>query len=98
MARGCSKGTPPRGVQKTTITLSSDGAKLSGDLQVEGRDTKTTVDEGTIKGNEFTFTSVLRRQKGEVKLFWAGKVDGAMMTGTIKTEVSEPRAFTAKKQ
>jgi hypothetical protein len=88
----------PRGVQKWTITLASSGTSLTGDIQTEGRDRKTTIDAGTIKGDEFTFTSVLRRQKGEVKLFWAGKVEGSTITGTIKTEQSEPREFTAKKQ
>jgi hypothetical protein len=87
----------PAGAQKWTMNLTSAGAKLTGDIQGEGRDRKTTIDGGTIKGNEFSFTSMLKRQKGEMKLFWTGKVEGSTMTGTIKTEASEPRKFTAKK-
>lgn len=88
----------PRGVQKFTINLASDGTKLTGDIQAEGRDSKTTIEEGTVNGNEFSFTSMLRRQEREVKLFWAGKVEGSALTGTLKTAESEPREFTATKQ
>lgn len=88
----------PRGVQKWTITLQSDGATVTGDIQAEGREGKSEIADGQLDGNGFSFTSMLRRRKREVKLLWSGSVDGSTMTGTIKTEQSEPREFTAAKQ
>ena len=88
----------PRGVMKWTINLTSDGSALTGDIQAVGRERKTAIADGQVDGNEFSFTSVLRRPKREIKLFWSGTIDGSTMNGKIKTESSEPRDFTATKQ
>lgn len=88
----------PRGVQKWTLNLTSSGTTLTGDIQGVGRERKTAIAEGQINGKEFSFTSVMRRPKREIKLFWSGTIDGATMTGKLKTEASEPRDFKATKQ
>ena len=88
----------PRGVQKWTLTLTSDGTTLTGDIQGVGRERKIAIADGQVDGNEFSFTSVLSRPKREIKLFWTGTVDSSTMNGKIKTEASEPRDFTATKQ
>jgi hypothetical protein len=88
----------PRGVQKWTLTLASDGTTLTGDIQGVGRERKSVIADGQVNGSEFSFTSALSRPKREIKLFWSGTIDGTAMSGKIKTEESEPRDFTATKQ
>lgn len=88
----------PRGVQKWTLTLASDGTALTGDIQGVGREQKTVIADGQVNGQEFSFTSVLNRPNRDIKLLWSGTIDGTTMNGKIKTETSEPRDFTATKQ
>ena len=74
------------------------GGPLTGHIQAEWRERQTEIAEGKIDGNELSFTSMLQRPNGEVKLFWTGTVEGTTLTGTIKPEESEPRDFTATKK
>ena len=88
----------PQGTRSWTMNLTSNGTTLTGHIQAEWRERKTEIAEGKIDGDEFSFTSMLPRPNGEVKLFWTGTVEGTTLTGTIKTEESEPRDFTATKK
>ena len=63
----------PNGSRDVTYTLKQDGDKLTG--TVPGRQGETPISEGTVKGDDVTFT-VLR---GERKTVYIGKVMGGEM-------------------
>jgi hypothetical protein len=91
--------TTADGVLRWFITLKADGETLSGTVQRDGAENKRQVLEGKVNGNEFTFSTMLPRKSGDVKLSWSGSVEGGQIKGNIKTANStDGLGFIAKKQ
>jgi hypothetical protein len=70
------------GVVNTTVTLTQDGANLSGSMKGEnGPELK--LDSGSVSGNNVTFAVTRQGRNGEVKVEYKGTVDGDTMKGTF---------------
>jgi len=78
------------GVQNWTLTLTQNGEVLSGVLTSEGGDLPVS---GTIKGNQIS----LAAKKFGITVEFPAKVDGEMMTGTMKALMIS-REWTAKRR
>jgi hypothetical protein len=76
-------GGPDR---KMTLTLKSEGEKLTGKLSSPGRDgqaTETEIQEGKVKGNEVSFTVVREFNGNKMTSKYTGKVEGEAIKGKI---------------
>src|SRR5687767_10369530 len=68
--------------RKQPLELKQEGEKLTGTLT--GRnDQKTEIKDGTIKGNDLSFTVSREIQGQQVKSLYKGKVDGDTLKGTF---------------
>ena len=83
--------------REVTFTFKADGAKLTG--TVSGRQGDAPISDGTIKGDDISFTQTLEFQGNSVKLTYTGKVSGDEIKMTRKREGSDQPAaeFTAKR-
>lgn len=90
---------PGRGGQatETTFTFKAEGAKLTG--TVTGRQGETPISDGTIKGDDISFTQTFEAQGNSIKLTYTGKVSGDEIKMTRKREGADtpPAEFTAKR-
>lgn len=64
-----------KGAQTQTLTLKSDGAKLTGSLDT-GRGGATEITEGKIDGMNVSFKATRAGQKGNVTTSYAGTLMG----------------------
>jgi hypothetical protein len=83
--------------REVTFNFKADGAKLTG--TVSGRQGDTPISDGTIKGDDISFTQTFEVQGNSVKLTYTGKVSGDEIKMTRKREGSDQPAaeFTAKR-
>jgi len=83
--------------REVTFNFKADGAKLTG--TVSGRQGDTPISDGTIKGDDISFTQSFEMQGNSIKLTYAGKVSGDEIKMTRKREGSDQPAaeFTAKR-
>lgn len=83
--------------REVTFNFKADGAKLTG--TVSGRQGDTPISDGTIKGDDISFTQTFEMQGNSIKLIYTGKVSGDEIKMTRKREGSDqPGAeFTAKR-
>src|SRR5438105_9144373 len=67
---------PGRGgnTQETTFNLKTDGSKLTGNVVTPRGETAIT--DGTVSGNDITFTVVRNVNGNEMKMMYTGKVSG----------------------
>jgi hypothetical protein len=79
--------------RETTITLKVEGDKLTG--TVSGRQRDNPITDGTIKGDEISFSV----QGGQAKFLYKGKVSGDEIKFTRTREGGDqpPQEFTAKR-
>jgi hypothetical protein len=63
------------------LELKQDGEKLTGTL-TRG-DMKSEIKEGTIKGADLAFVTIVERDGNQFKSNYKGKLDGDKITGTI---------------
>jgi len=91
---------PGGGGQGVTITfnLKADGNKLTGNVEAMGN--ATEIDEGTIDGNNVSFTQTVDMQGSEMKVSYKGTVSGDEMNLTFTMGGGEmpPMEMTAKRQ
>jgi hypothetical protein len=83
--------------REVTFNFKADGAKLTG--TVSGRQGDTPISDGTVKGDDISFTQTFEMQGNSVKLTYTGKVTGDEIKMTRKREGSDqpPSEFTAKR-
>jgi hypothetical protein len=84
---------------ETTITLKADGGKLTG--TISGRQGDTAISDGTVKGDDISFTVTREFQGNTIKMLYKGKVSGdeIKFTRTIEGGQGNMPAveFTAKR-
>jgi len=83
--------------REVTFNFKAEGAKLTG--TVSGRQGDTPISDGTIKGDDITFTQTFEVQGNSIKLTYTGKVSGDEIKMTRKREGADtpPAEFTAKR-
>jgi hypothetical protein len=83
--------------REVTFNFKAEGGKLTG--TVSGRQGDTPISDGTIKGDDISFTQTFEVQGNSVKLTYTGKVSGDEIKMTRKREGSDGPAaeFTAKR-
>jgi hypothetical protein len=90
---------PGRGGQtsETTFTFKAEGAKLTG--TVTGRQGEAPIADGTIKGDDISFTQTFEMQGNSIKVLYTGKVSGDEIKMTRKRDGGDQPAteFTAKR-
>lgn len=91
---------PGPGGQDVTadVTFTVEGEKLTGEFAFNGGSRKLAIADGSVKGNEVTFTIKRNRpQGGEMTYQLKGKVDGDAMKGSATSEMGDAQ-WTAKRK
>ena len=83
--------------REVTFNFKAEGAKLTG--TVSGRQGDTPISDGTIKGDDISFTQTFEVQGNSIKLTYTGKVTGDEIKMTRKRDGGDQPAteFTAKR-
>ena len=83
--------------RETTFNFKVEGKKLTG--TVSGMQGEVAIEDGTIKGDDISFTQTVERQGNKIKLVYTGKVSGDEIKLTRKIEGMDrpPSEFTAKR-
>ena len=83
--------------RETTFNFKVEGSKLTG--TVSGRQGDNPISDGTIKGDDVSFTVVANFNGNEIKLLYKGKVAGDELKLTRTREGGDQPAqeFTAKR-
>lgn len=82
-----------QGTMTQTLTLKTDGNKLTGTMKGQRGETPL---EGTVDGNKITFTVTRQTPNGEFKQTFNGTVDGDNIKGTVQMGENS-RDWTAKR-
>jgi hypothetical protein len=69
------KAEGPNGAMERTFTFKAEGSKLTGET-VSSMMGKSTIENGKIDGDNFTFTIAVRFQDNEMKVSYKGTVSG----------------------
>ncbi len=85
----------PRGTQTRTITFEQHGDSLSGTM--ETRMGTTPIHEGSVNGNEISFTMVFTRGDQSMEMKYTGTVEADEMSGKFLTPRGE-LPWTAKRK
>jgi hypothetical protein len=75
--------------RKVTAKFKVDGNKVTGTLKAPGRNgqtTETEIQDGTIKGDELSFTTVRERNGNKMTMKYHGKVTADSIKGKIESE------------
>jgi hypothetical protein len=90
---------PGRGGQtrETTFNFKAEGEKLTG--TVTGMQGEAPIADGTIKGDDISFTQTFEMQGNSIKVIYKGKVSGDEIKFTRMREggTQPPAEFTAKR-
>lgn len=83
--------------REVTFNFKAEGSKLTG--TVSGRQGDTPISDGTIKGDDISFTQSFEMQGNSIKLIYTGKVSGDEIKMTRKRDGGDQPAaeFTAKR-
>ena len=83
--------------RETTFNFKVEGSKLTG--TVSGRQGDQAISDGSIKGDDVSFTVVANFNGNEIKLLYKGKVSGDDLKLTRTREGGDQPAqeFTAKR-
>jgi hypothetical protein len=93
--------TTQRGTQMQTLTLKTEGGKITGTVEGMGRGgpTTTPIEDGALSGSTLTFKTKQMGRGGEQVQQWTGAVSGDEIK--FKREVvggqGMPQEFTAKR-
>jgi hypothetical protein len=90
--------TGPGGqTREVTFNFKAEGEKLTG--TVSGRQGDAPISDGTIKGDDISFTQTFEAQGNSIKVIYTGKVSGDEIKMTRKREGGDQPAteFTAKR-
>ena len=83
------------GAANPSLVLKQEGEKLTGTYK--GRFGESPL-EGAVKGKEIKFTVKVNAQGQEIKLEYAGTVEGDTMKGKVKLGEMGEADFTGKKE
>lgn len=84
-------------VVMNTLTITQDGAMFKGTMKPETGN-EGTIADGTVSGNNITFTMTRQGRTGEVKVEYKGTVAGDTMTGTFQFQGAQNSVnWTAKR-
>ena len=72
----------PMGERPVVVRLATDGAALTGAMV--GQAGEQPVTDGAVNGAKVTWSTMFNGAMGEMKLDFAGDVDGEAMTGTVQ--------------
>jgi hypothetical protein len=72
----------PMGARPATLTLATDGPALSGAFSSERGEQK--LDSGEVSGDDVKFSMMFAGAMGDMKLDFAGKVDGDSIGGSVQ--------------
>ena len=83
--------------RETTFNFKVEGSKLTG--TVSGRQGDNPISDGTIKGDDVSFTVIANFNGNQVKSLYKGKVSGdeLKLTRTREGGDQPPQEFTAKR-
>ena len=83
--------------RETTFNFKVEGSKLTG--TVSGRQGDNPISDGTIKGDDVSFTVTANFNGNQVKSLYKGKVSGdeLKLTRTREGGDQPPQEFTAKR-
>ena len=85
----------PQGTQTRTITFEQHGDSLSGTM--ETRMGTMPIGDGSVNGNEISFTMVFTRGDRSMEMMYTATVEGDEMSGKFVTPRGE-RPWTAKRK
>ena len=74
----------PNGTMERTFVFKVDGDKLTGET-TSSMFGKSTIADGKIDGDAFSFTITLKFQDNEMKLNYKGKVEGKEIKMTVES-------------
>ncbi len=84
----------PMGKQEATLTLKTDGGKLSGSAEsMMGKNDFT----GTVNGDALAWTMDINSPMGEMKLEYTAKVTGDAIAGEVKVGTFGSSPFKGKR-
>ena len=86
-----------RGTQTQTIMLKVDGNTLTGSVQ-GGRGGPVEISNGTIDGNNVSFTVVREFKDNKITQQFKGSISGGELKLTVSGGRGEPRQVTYKKE
>jgi len=86
-----------QGTQEQTFTFKAEGEKLTGSVTTQRGE--APISDGTIKGDEISFTQTFEMQGNSVKIIYKGKISGDEIKFTRAREGGNrpPTEFTAKR-
>lgn len=86
----------PMGDRPATAELKADGDTLTGAMvATQGRQ---EFEEGSVDGNEVTWTATVSGAMGEMKLEFAGTVEGDSMSGSVQFGSFGSGTFTGTRE
>ncbi len=87
----------PNGAMERTFVFKVDGNKLTGET-TSSMFGKSTISDGKIEGDTFSFTITLTFQDNEMKINYKGKVEGKELKMTAEIPMGDQTiTWTAKK-
>ncbi len=86
----------PIGEMHYTYTFKADGEKLTGTAKNDMAEVK--IQDGTIKGNDITFTENLDFQGQSISIKYTGKIEGDQINFTRKVGDFGTEQIVAKRQ
>ena len=83
--------------REVTFTFKAEGEKLTG--TVSGRQGDVAISDGTVKGDDISFTQTFDAQGTTIKVIYTGKVSGDEIKMSRKRDGGDQPAteFTAKR-
>lgn len=82
----------PMGPQDSTLTLKSDGGKLTG-TQVAPNGGSAEIEDGSLSGNDVSWNARITKPM-PLTLEFSGTVDGDTMSGNVKFGMMGSGAFS----
>ena len=85
----------PRGTQTRVVTFEQDGNSLTGEMETQMG--SWPIENGSVNGNEISFTMVFTRGDRSMEMTYTGTVEGDEMSGKFVTPRGEV-PWTAKRK
>ena len=85
----------PMGNRPSTLTLEPEGKTLSG-YNSDEMGTQT-FEDGTVNGNDFSFSLIMTSAVGDLNLTYTGTVNGDTVSGQVQAGTVEAFPFKGKR-
>jgi hypothetical protein len=85
--------------REVTFNFKAEGDKLTGTMSGRPGQPDVQITDGTVKGDDISFTQTVNAQGNTIKLVYKGKVSGdeIKFTRTVEGMDRPPSEFTAKR-